>query len=47
MVNYIHDNPVRRGLVEQAEDWKWSSLVEWLEEGSGPIRIDRDSFPEM
>ena len=45
MVDYIHNNPVRRGLVEHAEDWKWSSLAEWLEEGSGPIRIDRDSWP--
>jgi putative transposase len=23
--NYIHANPVRRGLVERAVDWKWSS----------------------
>jgi hypothetical protein len=22
---YVHDNPVRRGLVERAEDWAWSS----------------------
>jgi len=22
---YIHRNPVRRGLVEKPEDWKWSS----------------------
>jgi len=25
MIEYIHQNPVRRGLVERAEDWKWSS----------------------
>ncbi len=25
-VNYIHANPVRRGLVEQPEDWNWSSF---------------------
>lgn len=24
-VNYIHYNPVRRGLVENPEDWKYSS----------------------
>ena len=23
--NYIHDNPVRRGLCQKPEDWKWSS----------------------
>ncbi len=24
-VEYVHENPVRRGLVERAVDWKWSS----------------------
>jgi putative transposase len=24
-INYIHNNPVRRGLVQQPEDWPWSS----------------------
>jgi len=24
-IAYIHTNPVRRGLVERAEDWAWSS----------------------
>jgi hypothetical protein len=23
--DYIHDNPVRRGLVSRPADWKWSS----------------------
>jgi len=25
MIEYTHMNPVRRGLVEQPEQWKWSS----------------------
>jgi len=25
MIDYIHMNPVRRRLVEQPEQWKWSS----------------------
>jgi putative transposase len=25
MIDYIHANPVRRGLVSRPEDWKWSS----------------------
>jgi putative transposase len=25
-LRYIHRNPVTRGLVERAEDWKWSSF---------------------
>jgi len=24
-VQYVHENPVRRGLVERPEDWRWSS----------------------
>ncbi len=24
-LNYIHDNPVRKGYVERPEHWKWSS----------------------
>ena len=28
-VEYTHLNPVRRGLVKRAEDWKWSSIHEY------------------
>jgi hypothetical protein len=28
-IGYIHDNPVRRGLVSQAEDRTWSSFRAW------------------
>ena len=28
-VNYIHKNPVRAGLVERAEDYRWSSIRCW------------------
>jgi putative transposase len=24
-IDYLHRNPVRRGLVERAVDWQWSS----------------------
>ena len=24
-LNYIHQNPVRAGLVDHAADWRWSS----------------------
>lgn len=30
MIDYIHLNPVRKGLVEYARDWKWSSAG-WYE----------------
>jgi putative transposase len=29
--NYIHQNPVRAGLVERGEDYRWSSIRCWLE----------------
>ena len=45
MIEYIHRNPVRSGLVDDPLKWEWSSAREWVEPGSGPIRIDRESFP--
>src|SRR5262245_1072676 len=39
MVEYLHNNPVRRGLVELAADWKWSSAAAF-ECGSCPILLD-------
>jgi len=40
MVEYIHANPVRRGLVALAEDWEWSS-ARWYA-GLRPVRIEID-----
>lgn len=31
MIDYIHANPVRRGLAARAEDWPWSSARSWLQ----------------
>jgi putative transposase len=28
-VEYIHNNPIKHGLVERAEDWPWSSYHRW------------------
>jgi putative transposase len=40
MIDYLHLNPVRRGLVEKAVNWKWSS-ASWYElSRPGPIEID-------
>lgn len=30
VIEYIHMNPVRRGLVQRATDWKWSSASWYL-----------------
>ena len=40
MVDYIHANPVRRGLVASPEDWEWSS-ARWYA-GIRPVRIEMD-----
>ena len=29
-IDYLHHNPVRRGLVQKAVDWKWSSARYYL-----------------
>jgi putative transposase len=29
-LNYIHDNPVRKGYVSNPVDWKWSSARFWI-----------------
>lgn len=40
-VTYIHLNPVRRGLVERAADWRWSSAAFWDGEQDVPLAMDR------
>lgn len=32
-IHYIHENPVRRGLVAKATDWKWSSAQWYASDG--------------
>lgn len=43
--HYLHNNPVRKGLVETAEEWYYSSAADWQGIRQGPISIDFDSFP--
>ena len=40
-INYIHDNPVRAGLVDKPELYPYSSARNYLLDEEGPIRIDR------
>lgn len=39
-VHYIHQNPVRRGLVTVAEDWRWSSARFFARLDNVPIEMD-------
>jgi putative transposase len=40
MIEYIHNNPVRRGLVAAATDWPWSSARFYAGWADVPIRMD-------
>ena len=43
-VNYIHENPVRAGLVKHAADYRWSSARIWqgCQSEDEPLLIDKD-----
>jgi hypothetical protein len=45
-VNYIHQNPVRAGLAERAEDYRWSSIRYWnrCPGEHEPLRVDLDKI---
>jgi len=42
-IDYIHLNPVRRGLVDRASDWRWSS-ARWY---SNPQGKKDESLPRL
>ena len=44
--NYIHQNPVRAGLVERAEDHRWSSIRCWQRKplDDEPLLVDIDQI---
>lgn len=45
-IRYIHNNPVRRGLVQRPEDWPYSSAADWILQRPGPVPIDWDHLPD-
>ena len=50
-VEYIHLNPVKRGLVRRPDEWKWSSFPEYAgvdaaeQQARGGLAIDRHRLP--
>jgi len=39
-LHYIHRNPVERGLVDNPQDWPWSSYRHWLTGERSQIEIE-------
>ena len=39
-LRYIHRNPVKRGLVQKPEDWKWSSFIHYATGTEGTVEIE-------
>ena len=46
-IDYIHNNPVRRGLIDKADTWIWSSCRAWETGVEEPLALDRDSLPTL
>jgi putative transposase len=46
-IAYVHENPVRRGLVEHATAWRWSSALAWRTGQDEPLTIDRQSLSPL
>jgi len=44
IIDYMHANPERRGLVQQPTDWIWSSARFWDGDDSVPVKMD---LPEL
>lgn len=39
-LEYLHNNPVKRGLVASPEHWRYSSAHEWLAGAAPVLRVD-------
>ncbi len=39
-LRYMHENPVKRGLVESPELWRWSSYRAYALPETGPVRLN-------
>jgi putative transposase len=47
-LDYIHYNPVQRGLVLDPADWRWSSFRYYAFQEVGPFRVNyQDMVPRV
>ena len=44
-IDYIHRNPVRRGLAEDSIAWAWSSAADYAGLARGPLPLDIEDLP--
>jgi len=44
-IDYIHQNPVRRGLCNHPMDWKWSSARAFENDGDAPLTLNLKQLP--
>ena len=44
ILQYIHNNPVRRGLCEAPEDWPWSSAGWYAGRSGGSLKLELPDF---
>jgi hypothetical protein len=44
-LRYMHRNPVRRGLVAEPDQWRWSSLRSYAYAERGAVRVNFQEWP--
>ena len=44
-LRYMHRNPVKRGLVEQSDQWAWSSFRAYVYGEPGLVRVNFQEWP--
>ena len=44
-LRYMHRNPVKRGLAEKPEEWKWSSFRAYARGEEGLVKVNCQEWP--
>jgi putative transposase len=46
-LRYMHRNPVKRGLVLEPQQWRWSSFCDYAEGRHGPVLVNEPRRAKM
>jgi putative transposase len=46
-LHYMHRNPVKRGLVNEPEQWPWSSFRDYMYGDRGAVRVNETELMKM